>query len=154
MALKGGNSKIAQLLLELELNSGIQASVKDRQTSFKYALWNSNTDVLEQLLKAYPECFSSLFLNEINHPLHYAAKNNSIQLASLLLEAGMKVNKKNDKGRTPLHVAANSCHHEMIDYLLASGAKPEIEDHQVLTALDYIKLAFIYVKQLTKDQRH
>ena len=146
-ALKGGNEEIIQLLLELELNSGIQPNEKEQQNTFNIALVYSDKDVLERLLRSYPECFSRLFLNNnVDYPLHFAAKNNYTELVSLLLNAGINVNLKNRNKQTALHVAATFGNHEVIKSLLEADARPELEDNKKLTALDYAILAFISAK--------
>jgi len=53
----------------------------------------------------------------------------------LLIEAGADPNKKNDKGKTPLHYATG---HNSVDSLLKAGANPNAQDIEGKTPLHYI----------------
>lgn len=56
-------------------------------------------------------------------PLIYAARDNKLEIAKLLIEHGANVNAKNIYDQTPLSVAENAKHTEMINLLKANGAK-------------------------------
>lgn len=52
-------------------------------------------------------------------PLHYAAQNNAVAIALLLLRAGADLNAQTDPDHmTPLEVARLHKHQDMIDFLL------------------------------------
>ena len=67
-------------------------------------------------------------------PLHYAARtkspaaapSQSVECVKLLIDAGADVNAKDNEGVSPMHrsVFANPWNVEMIEVLLAAGAKP------------------------------
>ena len=57
-------------------------------------------------------------------PLLFAARHNDVDSASLLLDAGAKVNEKAADGNTPLVLAAMSGHGEFASFLLDRGADP------------------------------
>lgn len=53
-------------------------------------------------------------------PLHIAAKQNDIYMATTLIKAGAKIMPKDDTGKTPLDYAESA---EMIKLLKSHGAK-------------------------------
>jgi Ankyrin repeats (3 copies)/Ankyrin repeats (many copies) len=55
-------------------------------------------------------------------PLHFAASNDDLDVARLLLEAGADVKSKNKDGDTPIHYASSYGHVEVAAMLLAAGA--------------------------------
>jgi len=55
-------------------------------------------------------------------PLHYAAYENSVEVADLLVAGGADVNAADDLGYTPLHVATKHGHVQAAQYLLDHGA--------------------------------
>jgi ankyrin repeat protein len=57
-------------------------------------------------------------------PLLFAARHNDIESASLLLDAGAKVNEKGADGNTALVLAAMSGHGQFATFLLDRGADP------------------------------
>lgn len=68
-------------------------------------------------------------------PLHtfcarpYCDKNDQ-ECIRLLLKCGANVNKKDERGVTPLHVAAEKSSSDLLDLLLASAADPNIADEE------------------------
>jgi len=57
-------------------------------------------------------------------PLSYAARENCMECARLLLEAGADVNQRTKYGWTPLLVATQNRHYKLAEYFLAHGANP------------------------------
>ena len=70
----------------------------------------------------------------------YYARMNVI---TLLIKAGAKVNLAENNGKTALILAASSGKVEIVNYLLKMGADPKIKDKAGKTALDYAKAAEI-----------
>jgi ankyrin repeat protein len=62
--------------------------------------------------------------------LSLAATFNLNQLAQLLIEKGIKVDAKDCRGRTPLHIACRKGHKEMATLLLESGANAKATDDE------------------------
>lgn len=60
------------------------------------------------------------------NPLHFAAKDNRVNLIDPLLEAGYSVNAKAKDGTTPLHLACIFAREDTIRILLLRGADPSI----------------------------
>ena len=54
--------------------------------------------------------------------LHLAARNNDLEAARLLIEAGINIDQHGDLGRTPLYEAAAFGHRDMVLLLVESGA--------------------------------
>jgi ankyrin repeat protein len=57
-------------------------------------------------------------------PLVYAARENCIECAKTLVEAGADVNQRTFYGWTPLLVATQNRHYKLAEYLLEHGANP------------------------------
>ena len=57
-----------------------------------------------------------------DNALHWAARANDLDAATLLIEAGIRVNQYGDIGRTPLHEACACGHQDMVRLLVAHGA--------------------------------
>ena len=54
-------------------------------------------------------------------PLHWAARNNHLELAKVLISSGAEVNAKDRWGLTPLHRAARNGHKKMQELLISHG---------------------------------
>jgi len=74
--------------------------------------------------------------NDGHTPLHWASRNNRIEIAKLLLDRGADVKAKDDWGKTPLHRASWNNHIEIAELLLNRGANLEAKDNDGWTPLD------------------
>lgn len=101
-----------------------------------YAVQDADADAVGQLVASEPP------LNEVDEigrtPLDYAVVAESIEIATLLLDAGADVNAhdKTGAGNTPLAEVAGRCSPEIAELLVANGADPTIPGWMQLTALD------------------
>lgn len=64
-----------------------------------------------------------------------AAYNGNIEMVSLLLEKGVRVNEQNHHGETALIVATRKQHARIVEMLLEAGAKLNIQNNKGTTAL-------------------
>lgn len=70
-------------------------------------------------------------------PLHFASRNNQLDIVHVLLHHGADPNRQTNAGRaTPLHRAAYCGHMDVVKALLKAGANPCIKDADGLTAAD------------------
>lgn len=68
--------------------------------------------------------------------LHYAAWQDSLEIATVLIEHGLDTNIRDSKGETPLHRAARHNAGEMISMLIENGADINAESDFKRTPLD------------------
>ncbi len=61
-------------------------------------------------------------------PLHEAAQNGLIEIATLLLNAGADINARNQHNQTPLHLAVDNFDVKMAQFLLKEGASCNSQD--------------------------
>lgn len=61
---------------------------------------------------------------KIDTPLHDAAARGAVDAAHLLLKSGADVNRRNDEGHPPVHLAASKGNAEMVALLREQGASP------------------------------
>jgi len=69
--------------------------------------------------------------------IYEMAEDNAIKKMKLLIEQGVSVNKKNEFGFSPLHLAISNEHEEMSLLLLNAGSNGKIQDDNGFTALHY-----------------
>ena len=69
--------------------------------------------------------------------MSFFAEYNKLDEVKKLIREGADVNKKNEFGYTPLHMALAGENKEMAELLLNNGADPRIQDKNGSTALHY-----------------
>ncbi|MDG2186396.1 MAG: ankyrin repeat domain-containing protein [Mariniblastus sp.] len=74
--------------------------------------------------------------------IHEATWTGNIQLVKQHIDADVDVNAKNQKGETPLHIAAVFCHEEMVELLIANGADVHAGDEIGWTPLHHAAYSF------------
>lgn len=99
-------------------------AVLAKQISAVKALVNAGADLTIKMRDA------SLAIADDDQPMaiHVAALTGSIDIVTILLDAGQNVNSLNAWGQTPLHYAAMTLNEPMIKYLIRRGAALDIKD--------------------------
>jgi ankyrin repeat protein len=70
-------------------------------------------------------------------PLHFSTRVNFVAHANILLRYGADINSADNVQRTPLLVAIYWNHHDMLELLLARGARTDVLDINRMTVLHY-----------------
>ncbi len=91
---------------------------------------------------------NSCYSNE-NNLLHVTWKNPTTEIANILLDAGINIDKQNSKGNTPIHNAYDNP--KLIKLLLEYGADPNIKNEDGYTPLHYF-FSHIYRNNKQKDE--
>ena len=80
-------------------------------------------DLFSQQLKLYPDVhkmFGPMLINK-------AIEANQIDVIEVLLDAGVSINKPDESGQYPLHLAINLQNDELVSKLISKGADPRIK---------------------------
>lgn len=105
------------------------------QDSLHIAVQENNLAQVKNLVvRGFPvSTFDDLGLT----PLHYAARNENLEIAGFLLASGADINAQDETraGNTPLSEVAGGCTFEMARLLVDAGADPTIPGSMRLTAL-------------------
>ncbi len=68
-------------------------------------------------------------------PLHLAASADNLAIATALLDAGARIDPRDEDGKTPLALAADLVHGEMVELLVVRGADVDTKDRAGFTPL-------------------
>ena len=117
--------------------------VKSKHKNFHYqgadlyqlALKGGSLAIVKNLFT--PDKVNQLLIEDTASPLHFATVYCHEEVVDFLIDQGADVNKRNSKGKTPLHKAAESSCFSAVASLLEAGADPLIKDK-------YNKLAYEY----------
>lgn len=74
-------------------------------------------------------------------PLMYASNNGHLATVRLLVERGADVNQQDLDYSCSITLAAEENHWEIVEFLLANGADPEVRDYSGRYVLDYARTA-------------
>ena len=97
----------------------------DTRTAESSASWFRGTVLIRPAVKREALIDSGVDINPSNKnwtPLMIAVLRTNIQLTDLLLKNGADIQKRNDKGQTPLHLAARWGKPEIVKHLIEKGA--------------------------------
>ena len=82
---------------------------------------------------------------DLNSELIEAIKNGSEDVVKVLVEGGADINKANNNGETPLHIASKNEKDKTIEFLVENGADLTIENNNFKTPLDIIAEKYVEV---------
>ena len=129
-AAMNGSRKIATLLLD----EGTDPDQVDKRgnTPLHYAIRKKKIEFIKALL---PEIsYNDDFIGN-NSYLHYASGYGNVKIVKLLVERGIKINRKNQWGKTSLHVAVTFGKPKILKYLVEKGGDASIRDRKGNTPL-------------------
>lgn len=92
----------------------------DDQKKFMLGIKENNVNMMKSALSDGAEVRGRSL--EIPYPLHFAVSNGFSSVVLLMLEKGIPSNIINDKGESPLHIAACKGYSQICRYLLRYGA--------------------------------
>lgn len=137
LAASKGNSEIVQLLID----NGADLNYEHGNDPLAVAARFEQLEIVKILLDAGADVESTISLDgtyENSTGMQWAAINNNVELAELLIEYGADVNTAETlHNRTPIHGAAYYNSPEMVVFLLENGADPERRDSFGDTPLHY-----------------
>lgn len=93
------------------------------ENDFIAAIINNDADTVAQGLEEGIDANFTLDGDGIT-PLHFAAQNNALESAVLLITAGARMDNKTVDGQTPLEIAIEHRHPEMIKLLRVFEQQP------------------------------
>ncbi|WP_425384289.1 ankyrin repeat domain-containing protein [Wolbachia endosymbiont (group B) of Eupithecia inturbata] len=102
------------------------------------ATYIGNLKVLQFLCDSGADVNTTISSRYLSTPLHIAAINGKLEIAQFLLDRDANINATNYKGFTPLYLAFNHCHLDMVKLLLCRGADASIQSQYGKTALDVV----------------
>ena len=113
--------EIAKMLIEH--GAKVDAQTKRGMTPLHSALIapRPNKDIVVLLLEEWADM--DLQDNNGDTALHLAARKGEVEIASLLIEYGAKLNIKNKEKRRPLAIASEACQEKIVQLLQESGAE-------------------------------
>ena len=127
-------------MVELLLQRGANVEAKDNTggTALHLAAQNGFLSIAEALLKYKADLNArNSQQNNGQTPLHAAVQGGHRVMSEFLVERGADVNATSSGGASPLFTAVSYDHPGLLARLLASGAKPDLENNSGRTALSY-----------------
>ncbi|MGB2866682.1 MAG: ankyrin repeat domain-containing protein [Sedimentisphaerales bacterium] len=117
IAASGGHKEIVELLIKK--GADINASNNRGRTPLAVAKQGKHAEVIDILRQ-----------HGATETLHGAVTSGNIGEVKRLLSEGKDVNSRDSEGQTPLHLAANRGHKEMVEVLIANGADIEARENR------------------------
>ncbi|WP_246210225.1 ankyrin repeat domain-containing protein, partial [Wolbachia endosymbiont of Atemnus politus] len=111
------------------VESGFDINSKDANGITLLHKFTKEGDIVRVKSLLEHEADFSAIDNENRNPLHYAVMHEHKKIAKLLVNQ-LTINSKDKNGFTPLHLAALQDDTELIDFLIAEGAKINEKDAQ------------------------
>ncbi len=128
-----GNLSILKQLIE----KGASCDAKDRrdETPLHLAVYNGYIEIINFLVTT---CHADIESKDIDGgtPLSWAAYENKLIVAELLLNLGAKIDEPDFENRTSLHWSAYRGHVDMVKFLINAGAAISVKTKDGETPLD------------------
>ena len=112
---------VVDLLLDADIDVG--ALNVNGQSALSIALYEENVDAARSILRRGPN--RELCIDEDGETwLTFYASQGNLKLVGLLLQEGMDIGRKNNKGKDALYVAVEERQEAIVEILLGHGADP------------------------------
>lgn len=138
IAVREGSSKVANFLLK---QPSVKVELRNAagESPLMLAALRGQTELAERLIVRKAEVNKTGWT-----PLHYACSNpkpESVAMVRLLLEHHAYIDAESPNKSTPLMMAAQYGHADLVSLLLEEGADPQLRNEQGLTAIDFARRA-------------
>ena len=100
------------------------------------AVLKENIDLVRYLIKKGADVNSDGNGIEGETPAFAAVKLDNLEILKVLVEAGADLDTQTEQGELAYDIAVDLNNQEMIDYLLANGARTEVNDEEVIPDYD------------------
>ena len=128
---------IADISITVDSLGGVIAVSRDYSTALARAVDNEDFDEVRDLI-ARGENVNGKDENYDNiTPIFIAIENGDLQMVSLLLDSGAKINVRDRNKQTPLMRIDDDASAELVETLVRAGAKLNLSDNEGSTALVY-----------------
>ncbi len=141
-----GRTQVVNMLLA----HGVDGRVADDtgKPPIVYAAASGSLDIVRQLLTQHIDV-NARYGNELtllmwaSGPDETVAEAQALQVVSYLIDAGARIDDRDDRGRTALMIAAEGNHTEIARLLLTHGADPSLRDKAGKCAADLTALSVL-----------
>jgi ankyrin repeat protein len=117
----------------------IQQRNDDGKTPLYYALSKGNPEMVKLLMNSGANPKNIEWLSDENASLFIATEDCNLEIAKLLIAAGIDVNFADRyDGQTPIFHASENCSSEMVKFLISSGADVTKTDNNGKTPIYYV----------------
>ena len=120
-----------------KLQAGIDAAHVDRRSALSEAASKGNLNRI-RILVARGARVNERKPSGGSTALSDAALNGQVEAVKLLLRRGARIDRTNEDGNTPLHIAAFMCEFEIAELLLEKGASPSVRNNKRETPVDIV----------------
>lgn len=148
LAVSSGNVDIVKFLVQN--SASLDTKNCYGNTALLQAAKDGYYEICDELLNAGADI--SVVNNKGSSALHLCCygenkKEHKIDLVRLLTKSGASVNARDERGVTPLLIAAGAARSDVIEFLLDNGADPSVKDN---TGMDAHETAQFHDVQLSK----
>ena len=125
----------------LKINASLQAKNAQQKTAFYIAVENNSIEMVKLLSMHGADPTVICGMDKLS-TLHIAAKSGDVEMLRYLLQtrAATLIDMKNANGDTPLHLAVQAGHDNVISLLLKEGAYHKIKNEQDQTPVELAKM--------------